>query len=838
VASSISILAFALGAAPAFAERPYETQLTGTPTGGGGSEVPFTEPWGLAMDGADNVWVSDVKAGFVDKFDSSNAFVAQGTGEGNWTGAYTRGVAFSDSSEKLFVSDSNADDVWVTKSDGTFESDIKGEESTWGAGCCYIFVAADNSAGITAGDVYVTANGRPVTRIDSTGSAAAFSGVAEYITGNQLTGTPEGAFTETWGAAVDSSGNVYVVDRGKQVVDEFASSGEFIQAFSLTGTPEAVAVDPTNGNVLVATSSGTVDEFSPTGELLGEITGSATPAGSIGEGEVIGVAVNSLGDLYVSDGVNHVVDVFGPSGPPQPKLPLTVEKAGAGVGTVTSSPTGIDCGATCTHEFNEGQAVTLTATPNAKSEFVGWSGGGCSGTGSCEVTLNASTTVTAEFAALPQQVLNVEVNNPAAGSVSSSPEGIECGATCSAEFNENSTVTLIPAPAAGFKFVGWSGCTSEVGENCEVELTAETTVKAEFEERPKFSLNVSETGAGKGTVTSAPSGINCEPEGAGSCSAEFTETSTVVLSATPASGSTFLKWIGCTSEPEGNCEVSITEEATITAEFSQEAPVVTTEAASGVTSTTATITGKVNPKGATTTECRFVYGPTTAYGAEAPCEPSSVSGTTAQTVKATLSSLAPNTPYHYKLIAASGGGESSGSDFAFLTAKSAIELEEEAAVKQHQEEEAAAAKKHQEEVEAAPRIKREQEEAAREAQNKLENEAAAKRTAEIDAVLKRALEEEAAFNKSQERPTLKLGQVKVGARGVTFTLTTGSTGTIKISGPGLKTTTRTVLAGTHRVKVSLTASGRRSRAHRKKIKVTIKIAVGGKTTSLSRVVKL
>jgi List-Bact-rpt repeat protein/VCBS repeat protein len=80
---------------------------------------------------------------------------------------------------------------------------------------------------------------------------------------------------------------------------------------------------------------------------------------------------------------------------------LTVSKAGSGAGSVTSLPSGIDCGATCSAQFTSGAQVTLTATPAAGSVFDGWSGGGCSGTGTCTVTLNADTTVTATFALLP-----------------------------------------------------------------------------------------------------------------------------------------------------------------------------------------------------------------------------------------------------------------------------------------------------------------------------------------------------------------------------------------------------------------------------------------------------
>jgi hypothetical protein len=77
---------------------------------------------------------------------------------------------------------------------------------------------------------------------------------------------------------------------------------------------------------------------------------------------------------------------------------LTVAKGGTGTGNVTSSPPGIDCGATCNAQFGEGSTVTLTASPSAHSAFTGWSGGGCSGTGACTVTLNGATKVTATFA--------------------------------------------------------------------------------------------------------------------------------------------------------------------------------------------------------------------------------------------------------------------------------------------------------------------------------------------------------------------------------------------------------------------------------------------------------
>jgi len=76
---------------------------------------------------------------------------------------------------------------------------------------------------------------------------------------------------------------------------------------------------------------------------------------------------------------------------------VNVAKAGKGSGSVRSSPAGINCGAACSGPFDDGTGVTLTATPAPGSAFVGWSGAGCSGTGTCLLTMSADQTVTATF---------------------------------------------------------------------------------------------------------------------------------------------------------------------------------------------------------------------------------------------------------------------------------------------------------------------------------------------------------------------------------------------------------------------------------------------------------
>jgi hypothetical protein len=91
-----------------------------------------------------------------------------------------------------------------------------------------------------------------------------------------------------------------------------------------------------------------------------------------------------------------------------PSYTLTVVKEGTGLGFVDGSPEGIDCGSECSAVYEEGTVVTLTAIAFAPvSSFAGWSGGGCSGTGTCVVTIKADTTVTAIFNAISPGGLRV-----------------------------------------------------------------------------------------------------------------------------------------------------------------------------------------------------------------------------------------------------------------------------------------------------------------------------------------------------------------------------------------------------------------------------------------------
>lgn len=98
------------------------------------------------------------------------------------------------------------------------------------------------------------------------------------------------------------------------------------------------------------------------------------------------------------------------------------------------------------------------------------------------------------------------------------------------------------------------------------------------------------------------------------------------------------------------------------------APSATTDAATKVASTTATLNGLVNPNG-TDTHWYFEYGKTTSYGTDTPSVDAG-SGTTGTPVSANIGDLLPSTTYHFQLVAYSANGTTDGGDLTLTTASS------------------------------------------------------------------------------------------------------------------------------------------------------------------------
>ena len=178
---------------------------------------------------------------------------------------------------------------------------------------------------------------------------------------------------------------------------------------------------------------------------------------------------------------------------------LTLSKTGTGSGTVTSSPAGINCGATCTATYNGGTVIKLTATAPLGSVFAGFSGGCVSSTSTCTLTLSGDATVTATFNTVPTFTLTVSKAGSGGGTVTSSPAGINCGATCTAMYNTGMGVTLTATPDATSILSGWSGGCAGTG-TCTVTMDANKSVTATFAYVAQPDLNMTDITPNTATV--------------------------------------------------------------------------------------------------------------------------------------------------------------------------------------------------------------------------------------------------------------------------------------------------------------------------------------------------
>ncbi|WP_161816021.1 S8 family serine peptidase [Steroidobacter agaridevorans] len=278
---------------------------------------------------------------------------------------------------------------------------------------------------------------------------------------------------------------------------------------------------------------------------------SATPSGDAGFQGWIGACEGQGNPCTLTvAGYTATRAVFGGYG-----LALSV----TGPGSVTSNVAGISCPADCSEAFDENDVVTLTAQPGPNAVFSGWSGA-CSGAALvCSVTMSSARSVSALFVLKP--LLQIQIPG-GGGTVSSTPAGIDCGATCSQYFEPNAVVQLQATPD-GDRTVSWSGACSGTATTCTVIMSEARNVAVTFPTQPPVTLTITKAGAGQGTVSSSPAGISCGP----TCSASFDPGSLVTLSAAADAQSVFEGWSGACTGLGNSCSVTMDRAQSVTAAF-------------------------------------------------------------------------------------------------------------------------------------------------------------------------------------------------------------------------------------------------------------------------------
>lgn len=183
---------------------------------------------------------------------------------------------------------------------------------------------------------------------------------------------------------------------------------------------------------------------------------------------------------------------------------LTLTKTGDGAGRITATP-GPSCSTFCSQDYNPGTQVTLIAQPTGVHPFLGWTGGGCTGTGACVVTMDATKAVSAHFDDPPPppnlSVADCDVVETDSGNVSCT-FNVSLGASTFQTVGFHYTTTNIEA-LAGKDYVATSGNASipanETSTQINVPVKGDTEREIELEH---FSLTLSQlSNASPGDLT-------------------------------------------------------------------------------------------------------------------------------------------------------------------------------------------------------------------------------------------------------------------------------------------------------------------------------------------------
>ncbi|MFP3871733.1 MAG: InlB B-repeat-containing protein, partial [Candidatus Aenigmatarchaeota archaeon] len=206
-----------------------------------------------------------------------------------------------------------------------------------------------------------------------------------------------------------------------------------------------------------------------------------------------------------------------------------------------------------THSYEEGEVVTVEATPAEDWIFVEWIGDETGTETTIEVTMDENKSITAVF---EEEVEHYELTVNVKGEGGTEPE--EGNHT----YEEGTVVTVEATPAEGWHFVEWTGDKTSTEPTIEVTMDADKVITANFEEVVEYDLKIATEGNGAVEVD----GERVESD----WTATYEEGTEVELKAIPDEGYVFKEWTGSHEDEDVEITVVMDENKTITAHFEEE----------------------------------------------------------------------------------------------------------------------------------------------------------------------------------------------------------------------------------------------------------------------------
>jgi hypothetical protein len=311
---------------------------------GSGGAARFDQPGGVAVDSAGNVYVADTANHTIRKITPAGVVTTlagspgvQGSSDGTGSAAtfsYPSGVAV-DSTGNIYVADTDNDTIRKITPAGvvtTLAGSAGNVGSNDGTGSAAQFNGPHGVSVNSAGVVYVTDTYnftiREITAAGVVSTLAGSPGVEGWADG---TGS-DAEFDYPWGITVGSDGTLYVAEDSNMMIRKITPAGDvstwagFFQGSSDgTGTaaqfnqPHGVTVDSA-GNVYVSdTYNSTLRKITPSA-VVTTLAGLASPGSTDGTGSAArfwsprGVAMDSMGNIYVADTFNDIIRKITPAG--------------------------------------------------------------------------------------------------------------------------------------------------------------------------------------------------------------------------------------------------------------------------------------------------------------------------------------------------------------------------------------------------------------------------------------------------------------------------------------------------------------------------------------------